>query len=379
MSQNPSNPVELRCEEAQSLVSRDLDRELAAADRARLDAHLAACPACAREKAALAGADALLRDALPRDAFGADFARDVLRAVEHAPRTEARPEARPATRGAVVAFADLVRSRGAGLIAASAAAVLFFSLATGSLFGPAPHEPGTHPAAGGPAIVARAYGKGLRVTGENTTPHLLAQGETVRPDEAILNTSGAGTLFIGDASRIAAFQPERGDDPELTRVDLRPDTTLSFHVERDGGTTVSLTGIGGVAYFEVAKQEHPFRVASSQLLATVMGTKFVVEASQQASTVAVVEGRVRVTSATQHVVLSARQEASFAASQGILVARPSAPRSHLGWNPRVIAKLPLEPATANAPAPVPSRSPIEPAHPGKPVIDPNLDTPVGPK
>jgi hypothetical protein len=366
------NQGELRCEEAQVLLSRELDRELRAADRERLEGHLASCAACSRERAELSQADGWLRDAFTgADApdFGDALVRDIQRAVEV---RKARPVAQPAApRGAIVAF-----RAAAGLVAASAAAVLFVALATGSL-GPGAGTGESHaPAA--PAVLAKAYGKGLRlaVTSEGgSTGHALAEGEVVRADEHVLNASGPGTLVIGDPARVARFAP--GDsDPELTRIDLRPDTVVAFHVERDGGVTVSFPESSGVAYFEVAKQEHPFRVATPVLTATVVGTRFVVEASSESSLVSVVEGRVRVTTSTQHVDLSPRQEAFFARKSGSLIARPSVPRALLSWNPRALATLPAEPTgVVSPPAQKPADPPAVKPTP-KPVIDPDLDTPV---
>jgi hypothetical protein len=355
----------LSCEEALVLVSSELDGELRTR-RSDLEAHLAACPACARERSALAQAHGWLRDAFPSDAFGESLARDVVRAIElrnaRAPQTAAPP------RGI------LVRFRAAGVVAASAAAVLFVAFALGSL-GTGPSVEGGRPASGAPVLMAKAYGKGLRGSGR-----LLAAGDVVYPGEAVLDAEGPGTLFLGDPARVAAFDPSQADaaEAQLARIDLRPDTAVTFHVERDGGVTVAMAR-SGVAYFEVPRQERPFRVATPALTATVLGTKFVVESSSEASLVSVVEGRVRIATVSQHVELSPLQEAVVSSSQSTLIARPSSPREHLSWNRRVLAMLPVEATSPNPErGPAVTRTPAGEPQP-KPTIDPNLDVPVGPR
>jgi anti-sigma factor RsiW len=55
----------LSCDTAESLIARSVDGELADADRARLDAHLASCAACRAAVDAQRGVAALLRGRAP--------------------------------------------------------------------------------------------------------------------------------------------------------------------------------------------------------------------------------------------------------------------------------------------------------------------------
>jgi ferric-dicitrate binding protein FerR (iron transport regulator) len=189
-------------------------------------------------------------------------------------------------------------------------------------------------------------------------------GLEVHEDEVVRNRSGLAAIRLDDG----------------TRVDLRADTVVSLRRELDGGVSVILSPnrepSSGEVFCEVAKQKHPFRVVTSALSATVLGTKFLVRATGRASSVGVIEGRVRVASAGQEKIISRDQEAVVDVDQPILLARPLVDaRAQLGWNKRVLESMP-----APAPEPVRQTRPnpsVQPAPPVNQGPDDN-DQPIAP-
>jgi ferric-dicitrate binding protein FerR (iron transport regulator) len=349
--------TQIRCEDARLLISRELDHELPAADLSRLGTHLEHCAPCRAERAGFQRVDALVTDALAAHPFDQSMVRDIVRMAESRHASVAAPRAAEPPRGLLVKF------RAAGLVVAAAAAVVAVGL---SLQSTAPIVTG--PETEARPVVARAYGTGLRIAvdGKQTAIDLApGQYREVHSGELILNGGG----------RVAALVLEDG-----TRVDMRPDTAVTLRRERDGGTTVALTTNNGEVFCEVAKQNRPFRVTSGSLTATVLGTKFFVRSTGRESSVGVIEGRVRVASPSEQVVLSARQEAILG-ERPLLVARPLAnEREQLVWNPRILASLatPVAPAAPTAPnatavAPAPVASPTTWASPTD-----GLDDPVAP-
>jgi ferric-dicitrate binding protein FerR (iron transport regulator) len=338
----------LRCEDARLLAQRELDHELAAADKSGLDVHLAACAGCRAELAALARTDSLLEDAFTGHPFDATLVREIVRMAQaRAPRAETVAAPRP--RGLLVTL------RAAGLVAAAAAAVIVVGA---SIFSHGPLAPEAPVAP--PQEIAKAYGAGIRIQHE-AAPGTPDAPRAVFPDQVVLNSGGPGTLVLEDG----------------TRVDLRPDTAVSIHPDRDGGTTVAFAASGGEVYCEVVKRKKPLHVASDGLTATVLGTKFLVRMTTKESLVAVVEGRVEVTSSTQRVVVSPDQEAFVANMASMLVVRPLADtRAKLAWNPRALGTLrPAYTAGGAGTAPVVSPAPVSaPTTQGAPQPNPNTDT-----
>lgn len=357
----------IRCEDARLLASRELDDELGGVELARLEAHLEGCAPCRADSAALGRVDSLVTEALADHPFDASLVRDILRQTT-ARAAEARAPRVAASSRAAEPRGILLTFRAAGLVAAAAAAVVVVGLALQG--GPGtPTDPTREQAR---PVVARAYGAGIRIThGQGEQGHAAGTApghyQEVRSGELVLNGGG----------RLAALVLEDG-----TRVDLRPDTAVTLHRERDGGTTVALAPSGGEVYCEVAKQVRPFRVTSGSLTATVLGTRFLVRSSGREVNVGVVEGRVQVASAREQVVLSAHQEAvlgSTAERPTALVARPLADeREQLAWNPRVLATLAPAPVSPTAGAPtIPQLAPVvSPSVGSSP--DAGLDDPVAP-
>lgn len=348
------------CASARALASREFDRPLAPSDRAALDKHLDGCSPCRRARSAEAQVDGLLTDALPADFFGETFARGVAEAV----RAAATPKP---TRAALLGPSRL----GPRALVAAVAAVFFavaFSLG---------RSPDVAPPARYVVPIARASGGGIRVDRvrdvsppDGAGPRIVAvrpldarddlEGIEVLPGERIVNVGGTGALVFADG----------------TRIDLRPDTTATLRADADGGVTVVLGPTGGEVFCEVAKRSKPFRVAAGPLVATVLGTRFVVRAGGDDASVAVVEGRVRVSASSGEVVVAAAQEAVV---HGIstLVARPfDAPRGRLAWCARALEALPADRAGPSsgprvAPAPGPRVGPVPGVAP-----DATLDQPV---
>lgn len=345
------------CEEARALASRDLDGELDARGLALLEAHLASCAACQSERAALGRVDALLEDAFANHPFDERLVRDIVRMAEARSVKLAAP-AQP--RGQLIAF----RAGGIFTAAAAAAAVVLVAVGMG-VFGGTEADKQIAPAATR-AVVARAHGAGLRVG--NAMNEAAGEPLAVREDEVVVNNGGAGTLVLEDG----------------TRVDLRPDTAVALHRERDGGVTVVIGPKGtanktGAVFCEVAKQKHGrFRVMTGTVSAEVLGTKFLVRATGTESSVSVVEGRVRVVCGNQEKVLSHDQEAVAEDARPLLLARPiSDQRTLFAWNKRVLDTLPAPPSAPRPPAAVNSSRPTT-GPVGAPPVAPrsDLDAPV---
>ena len=75
------------CEQALALISAQIDREIEAADRARLQQHLADCPACRATADAFALQDEELRHSFaPRRAAAAATAERVASRIDAPPR-----------------------------------------------------------------------------------------------------------------------------------------------------------------------------------------------------------------------------------------------------------------------------------------------------
>ncbi|MEZ0229302.1 MAG: FecR domain-containing protein [Planctomycetota bacterium] len=350
------------CEEARSLASRELDGELDAAGLARLDAHLASCAACTSERASLDRIDGLLQDAYVDHPFDERLARDIVRMAE---ARSVKPAATAEPRGVIIKF------RSSLVMAAAAAAVLLIAVGAGIVGGPS--DEGT-PVAPTRAILAKAVGAGLRI---GDTRGDVREPVSVREDELVINNGGDGSLFLDDG----------------TRVDLRADTAVALHRERDGGITVQIGPKGvaarsGAVFCEVAKQKkHPFRVMTGSLSAEVLGTKFLVHASGDQTGVSVIEGRVLVRSVRKDVILTRDQEAVVEESQpNVLLPRPIADaRQLLAWNRRVLEQLPSAVTTPVRPAaPIqpgrPTAGPVGPTAPPPPPghapVDGNLDNPI---
>jgi ferric-dicitrate binding protein FerR (iron transport regulator) len=350
----------ITCEDARLLASREVDRELDAASLARLEAHVASCAPCRAERSALGRVDALMADAFTGHPFDARLVHEIVRMAEARKLASGAPVAAP--RGAIIRF------RAGGLVAAAAAAIVLISVGIGSWGGGTP----TPPPADAPApVLARAYGLGLTVGHVNGAPQ-GGEGLAVHEGEAVLNRGGAGSIQLEDG----------------TRVDLRADTTIALHRERDGGISVVVSPghepSSGEVYCEVAKQkDHPFRVVTNALSATVVGTKFLVRATGRESSVAVVEGRVQVASGQQRVLLSRDQEAIVAASSPGLFTRALADaRAALSWNKRVVDSMPAASAPVRPAPPAPVNSSRPTGQPGlQPAPQPaqsDMDLPIGP-
>ena len=86
----------MNCERIDELLSDALDGPLEAADRATVDAHLAACPACVDNLRAYVTTQAILRDIGREEPETAPLADDLVRRILDARRESAKTTRRTA-------------------------------------------------------------------------------------------------------------------------------------------------------------------------------------------------------------------------------------------------------------------------------------------
>lgn len=341
----------MTCRDIVGLLPAHIDERLPQDDLAIVRGHLAACDACARERAALERTDGLLGAALsdhPWHDAGVESLvlglRARVRAQVTAPRTGTR-----------------THTRGPSSVWIAAAAVL---LVAGGLAWRGGPEAVTPPgeASVGPRTLARA-GEGLMRAGEGGAFGALAVGDVVRAGERLVAIAPGAHVVLEDD----------------TRVELYPDTEISLTDDADGGVTVAMGGLDGEVYCEVSKRKRPFRVAARGLEVSVVGTRFLVNHGARASRVVVLEGRVFASTRTDRRALGADDAAETReGEQELHTSRVTAPVWGL-WVPRVADELKQRFAgtTPTAPAPAPAEpSPLAPPPPPPHATD--LDTPVLP-
>jgi anti-sigma factor RsiW len=113
----------MNCAECQPLLDAYADGELDLFRHVELEAHLKACPACARRAEAVAARRARLRESLPRFAASRELKESI--------RASLRAEAGKAAPGEVVRFPAARRQWNLAALAASLAAALFVGYALG--------------------------------------------------------------------------------------------------------------------------------------------------------------------------------------------------------------------------------------------------------
>lgn len=351
--------VLMSCDGARANLSRYIDDRLPASELAAIRAHLGACAACRAEREALARVDDVVAAALGDHPFGDAGVERVLAGL---PLSELarRPQAAP----------RLAAHRGgrAGIGLAVAAAGLLFAVGLGLTMddGPAPHP-------GLPAALARAEAGVMILDGLTGQP---STGNVVREGDRVLAVATPGRVVLEDG----------------TRLELHADTSLDLVRDRDGGLSAHLdpAGAEGKVYCEVARRTRPLRVHAQGLEVEVLGTRFVVEQVRDGSSVTVIEGRVRATSAAQRRILTAGFRAlAPARSRRLEVASVEAPRRFASWHPRLREEQAILDAQARpAPTPAPSAEPLptppaEPAptpapEPSDPTTPTQLDVPIQP-
>lgn len=339
----------MTCREIVGLLPAHNDERLPQDDLAIVRAHLAACDACARERAALERTDGLLGAALsdhPWHDAGVETLvlglRTRLRAQVTAPRAGTR-----------------THTRGPSSVWIAAAAVL---LVAGGLSWRGEPDAVTTPGAPSPRALARA-GEGLICAGEEGTFRALAAGDEIRAGERLVANARGAHVVLEDQ----------------TRIELYPDTEVTLSDDADGGVTVAMGGGDGELYCEVSKRTRPFRVAARGLEVSVVGTRFLVNQGRTASRAVVLQGRVIASTRSDRRALGADDAVEArAGEQELYASRVTAPVWGL-WVPRVADELKQRFAgttpTTTAPAPA-EPSPLAPTPPAPPATD--LDTPVLP-
>ncbi|WP_267146692.1 FecR domain-containing protein [Pyxidicoccus xibeiensis] len=260
--------------EAQALWALAAE-ELEAADRARVEAHVAGCPACARELEQVKQSRAVLhatRDVTPEvrwDAVGAG-----LRAAA-AQRLAAPPRARipwvMAFAGACAAMLGLWMLRPVQVVPTAPTEVVATRV-----------EPeGATPVSGAPEamVTARAEstsGAMLREAGGEE--RALQPGVQLRSGVAVRTPKRSTALLrLPDASRVRL---SAGSEVELSRAETR-DVHLKV---KEGRLSVQASHA----------ERRGFLVEAAGLRVSVVGTVFTVERTPHGAAVAVAEGRVRV-------------------------------------------------------------------------------------
>jgi hypothetical protein len=288
----------MNCQQAQALISSDLDGQLAPNERGELDAHLAACAACRELRSALRQQDeALQRAFAPRRqaaAALADRTINHLRATRLAARElEADPAAPPAgsrPRTTIrLPWVPMMFSAAAGFLIA---ALIFRPWQRadlpGSPIAAGPHrqqEP-TQPQAPVPAIEQPATTASLaQLAYSGGTIEMLRpdaeQWQRMQTGEAI----AAGTRVRTGPLGRCEFRTQEG-----SLVRLNTATELVFHTNR----TLELAG--GQIWTSVEEHEQPFEVRVPQAAATVtaLGTKFDILSRAAEAVLTVLEGSTRV-------------------------------------------------------------------------------------
>jgi anti-sigma factor RsiW len=350
------------CREIEGLLGRRLDEEATPAERARAEAHLAVCPGCRAEAAALGRTDRALRRAFAGHPFDAALAR----------RVAAAARARPAGR---VVPGPWARLRGAVTAAAAAAVLVAVGLAVRAGFAPGGASGPIGVASAAPVARVRALLDGrVRVShgdGIGDVSYVAPGGElALRAGDRITTETRGGEIELPDGTRV------------IVRADTRV-VLLGGAAGEAGG--IALGGAFGEVFCEVAKQApgRTFRVETPGARVEVVGTRFGVRLEAGGATVAtVLEGQVRMAPlAGGEAVLLGRDE------QGRVAARDAAVRVGrvAAWRDLAWATGGAQPGGAEpAPAPAPGGSVGEPVPPAAAGADAagdagDADLPVGPR
>jgi anti-sigma factor RsiW len=326
------------CREISDALSRHLDGEASPAERARVDAHLAACRACREEAQALGRVDAAAQRAFAGHPFDAALARRISEAAarQRTPSGRVRPEPK-------IIEGPWARLRRGWPAAAAAALLLTAGLAIRAGFR-SPERPA--PGGAAPLLASvRALESGrVRVArgGIGDVSYVAPGGELgLRAGDVVLAEARGGEIAFADGSRVL----------------VRPDTRVAVRAA-EGREGVEILGGEGELYCEVAHQRagERFQVETGAALVDVVGTRFGVRLERGAAIATVLEGTVRVTPTAggEAVLLSKDERARTLAAGGARVERVRA-RAELVW---ALGKPPVEsvpPAPSDAtPTPPPS-------------------------
>jgi ferric-dicitrate binding protein FerR (iron transport regulator)/predicted Zn-dependent protease len=300
------------CEQALALISAQIDREIEPADRARLELHLADCPACRATADAFALQDEELRQTFaPRRAAAAATAERVASQLTAAPR-----------QGGARFVPHRTRSRLALVLGAVAAAAC---VAIAVRWWP------RHPA--GPNLGSESAQRATPVVFDLLTPRELPAAPEAKK------------LAVGESVQTGAGQRQRRRLPDGSVVYIDQNTALRLDADRRA------TLERGTVFLEVAPQAPEaggttFVVRTPDREVKAHGTRFEVKTGGPGTGVVVTQGRVGVTPP------DAASELSVQSGQQLLPAseKPSAaPRaSHvLDWTRDLMAaaESPLVPAS----------------------------------
>lgn len=343
------------CHETSDALSRHLDRESSPAERARVEAHLASCAACAAEAQGLRQVDAAMRRAFAGNPFGPALARRIADAAAKR-RT---PSGRVLTQAKVIE-APWARIRRAWPAAAAAALLIAMGLVIRSGFNST-----VEPAAGRnlAAATVRSLANGrVRVSrgGIGDVSYVTPGGElALRAGDVVLAEAHGGEITFEDGSRVV----------------IRSDTQVAVRAS-ESAEGVEIRGGYGELYCEVTKQPggRTFQVETHSARVDVVGTRFGVRYDGGVTVATVLEGRVRLAPAAGgEVMLGADDRGRTIASGGAEVRRVRA-REELSW---ILGRAPAdpEPPVATPPPPPPLQSSPEDRPPAPPGVD--QDLPIG--
>jgi ferric-dicitrate binding protein FerR (iron transport regulator) len=246
----------MNCEQALSLISARLDREIAPEDAAALDRHLNECPACRAAAEAFALQDHELRQAFePRRAAAAEVARSV--AGQLAPPT---PFPRPWLPIAIV---------GGTLLAACLAGVFLYRLFV---------DMGPRPNPNGPS------------NSQFADPSWLTPKTLTRPPEP-------DKLAVGASVKTGPAQRQRVQLPDKSILYVDRDTVATVKTER----TVHVER--GNVYVEVAPDsQNRFTIETPSREVVAHGTRFEVQVGKEGTGVVVTQGKVKVSDVGDYLV-----------------------------------------------------------------------------
>jgi uncharacterized protein (TIGR03435 family) len=175
------------------------------------------------------------------------------------------------------------------------------------------------------------------------TRRLLRQGDSIGLDEVLRSNGGAGAMLaLADGSR----------------VEMRSQSELSL-ARADDGVRIRL-GTGDIIVSAAEQRDGHLYVQTKDMTVAVVGTVFLVNAAEDGSRVAVIEGEVRVREGALEKRLRPGEEVS---TSPVLAARPL--REEIAWSRHADAHLAILAAfekgmaqTAGTLAPVAAQSPV---------------------
>ncbi len=250
------------CEQALALISAQIDREIAPDDRARLEQHLAECPACRATADAFALQDEELRHSFaPRREAVVATAERVASRLEGAPRLAGAPAAPRRTRPLLLVL---------GAVAAAACVVAAVR------WWPRPPRPDN------PEQVAQAGAGTTQVLFDLLTPRALPAAPEPRK------------LEVGESVRTRAGERQRRRLPDGSVLYVDQNTAVRLDADRHA------TMDHGTVFLEVAPQAPEaggttFVVRTPDREVKAHGTRFEVRAGGPGTGVVVTQGRVGVT------------------------------------------------------------------------------------